>query len=64
MKTPRVISRSQQRALLLRKTRWAFAVYFATGVLPPLPTIGYRLQTSSATITPNTLFSSHQTHHR
>lgn len=64
MKTPRVISRSQQRARLLRKTRWAFAVYFATGVLPPLPTIGYRLQTSSATITPNTLFASHQTHHR
>lgn len=64
MTSPRVISREQQRARLLRKTRWAFAVYFATGVLPPLPTIGYRLQTSSATLTPNTLFASHQTHHR
>lgn len=64
MKTPRVISRAEQQARLLRKTRWAFAVYFATGILPPIPTTGHRLQTSSSTITPNTLFVSHQTHHR
>lgn len=64
MKAPRVLTKAQLQARILRKTRWAFAVYFATGVLPPLPTIGYRLQTSSSTITPNTLFASHQTHHR
>ena len=64
MKTPRVMTKAQLQARILRKTRWAFAVYFATGVLPPLPTSGLLLQTSSATITPNTLFFSHQTHHR
>ncbi len=64
MKTPRVITRAQLQSRILRKTRWAFAVYFATGVLPPLPTSGLHLQTSSATITPNTLFVSHQTQHR
>ena len=64
MKTPRVITRAEQRARLLRKTRWAFAVYFATGVLPPLPTSGMRFQTSSSTISSRTLFVCQQTHHR
>lgn len=64
MSSPRIYTREQQLARLARKTRWAFAVYFATGVLPPLPTLGLLFQTSSATITPKTLFVCHQTRHR
>ena len=64
MKTPRVITHAQLQSRILRKTRWAFAVYFATGVLPPLPTSGMLFQTSSSSITEKTLFVSHQSHHR
>ena len=64
MTSPRVITKAQLQARILRKTRWAFAVYFATGILPPLPTSGMRLQTSSSTISSKTLYVSHQTHHR
>lgn len=60
----KILTRAQQQARLQRKVRFAFAVYFATGVLPPLPTLGLLFQTSSSTITPKTLFVCHQTRHR
>jgi hypothetical protein len=55
----KITSKKQQLARLARKHRFAAAVYFATGIFPPLPTLP-RFQTSSATITPSTIFVSHQ----
>lgn len=55
----KILTRKQQLARLARKHRFAAAVYFATGVFPPLPSLP-RFQTSSATITPSTIFVSHQ----
>jgi len=59
----RVITRQQQLAMLARKQRHILAVYFYTGVLLAPPHLPH-LQTSSSTITRNTLFVSHQKGHR
>ena len=55
----RILTRQQQLAIISRKQRHILAVYFATGIMLPLPSLPH-FQTSSATITRNTLFVSHQ----
>lgn len=56
---PKILTREQQLAILARKQRHILAVYFATGIMlpPPRP---LHFQASSSTITPRTLFVSHQ----
>lgn len=56
---PKILTREQYLARLARKQRHILAVYFATGILLPLPR-SYHLQASSATITSRTLFVSQQ----
>jgi len=55
----RILTRQQQLAIRARKQRHILAVYFSTGIMLALPRPPH-FQASSATITPRTLFVSHQ----
>lgn len=56
---PKILTREQQLAAIARKQRHILAVYFATGILLPLPR-SHHLQVSTTTITSRTLFVSQQ----
>lgn len=59
-----VITRERQLALQAKKQRMQLAVYFFTGIMLPLPPPLYRYQTSTLTMTKNTIFICNQTGHR